>query len=320
MKYDINYATSVLVLPRDALLDKLCEAGETEIKFLIRFASDEELRGDYDKHADSLASELKCERSDVDSALAYWRGAGVISCSQNDEKKRKVARHSSLPSYTGEELSRIIDENGLSMIIDECQRITGRVFNATEINRIAALNSYLGLEPEFILLLFVYCANKGKTTLKYIEKTAYDLYDIGIDSTDKLEEHIKKEEQAKSLEVKLRKMFGYGDRALTPTEKKYFRSWSEELHYGEDIIREAFNITIEKTNKVALAYLNKILCNWYEHGYKTTEDVQNALMEYEKSKEKKMSDSQDSFDVDEFFELSLKRSRDRIVQDTQGGQ
>lgn len=316
MKYEVNYENAVIVMPRDAILEKLTEAGEAEIKFLIRFLADDELRSDYELHADKAALDLKLERNALDAALSYWRGAGVISATKT--QKKKIAHHAALPTYTGEELSRIIDENGLSMIIDECQRITGRIFNATEINRIAALNSYLGLEPEFILLLFVYCSEKGKTTLKYIEKTAYDLYDAGVDKTDKLEEYIKKEEERKSLEFRLRTMFGIGERALTPSEKKYFSSWPLELGYGEDIIREAYNITVEKTGKPSLPYLNKILCNWAKLGFKTLDEIENSQKEYQSLNQHSES-SKDSFDVDEFFKLATKRSREKIVGST-GGQ
>lgn len=303
MKYNINYGNGVISLPA-ACLDKLSSAGENELKVLLAVCAGEE------DICTATALELSC----VESALSFWRGAGIISQSTVKAEK-KVARHATSPSYTGEELSRIIDENGLSTIIDECQNLTGRVFNITEVNRIAALNSYLGLSGEYILLLFSYCAEHGKTTLKYIEKTAYDLYDKGIDTTETLEEHIRREEEKHSLEGKLRRLFGWGDRSLTPTEKKYISTWSDEYGYSLDVIEEAYNITVEKTGKLSLPYLAKILSNWNDKGLKTLEDVKQSLAEYQKAKEEKQKDSTSSFDVDEFFELALKRSRDKILND-----
>ena len=300
MKYEINYGKGVVVLP-EAVLERLKDTGELELKVLIALISDTDI------------STLGYDEAKMETAIAYWRGTGILSGGKS-EKSRKVARHATTPTYTGEELSRIIDENGLAMIIDECQRITGKVFTITEVNRIAALNSYLGLEGEFILLLFTYCAEKGKLTLKYIEKTAYDLWDNGIDTTEKLEDYIRREEEKHALEAKLRSLFGFGDRALTPAEKKHFASWSEEYGYGIDIITEAYNITVEKTGKLSLPYLSKILSNWYGKGLMTLCDVQASLMEYAKSKED-TSKSNSSFDIDEFFELALKRSKDNIFND-----
>lgn len=295
-------------------MKKLPDAGAAELKFLIAFASDAALREDYEANADSLCDELNLERAALDSALAFWRGAGIITAGNSEKKpkERKVHRHTAAPVYTGEELSKIIDENGLAYVIDECQRITGKIFNATEINRIAALNSYLGMSAEHILLLFAYLCERGQVSLKFVEKTAYNLYDNGIDSIEGLEEYIKNEEEKRSIEGKLRTLFGWGERALTPTEKRHIAQWSDEFNYTLDIITEAYNITVEKTGKLALAYLSKILANWHSHGYKTLEDVQNALREYEQSK-KAGENAAKSFDSDEFFELALKRSREKLA-------
>ncbi len=303
MKYKINYGNGVVSLPA-AALERLAHAGEAELKVLLALCSG----------CEDIAALTGCDEASVNAAVAYWRGAGIIS---GEEKTtgRKVARHATTPTYTGEELSRIIDENGLAMIIDECQSLTGRVFNITEVNRIAALNSYLGLSGEYILLLFSYCAEHGKNTLKYIEKTAYDLYDRGIDSTEGLEEYIRREEDKHSLEGKLRKLFGLGERSLTPAEKKHIATWSDEYNYSYDIIEEAYNITVEKTGKLSLPYLSKILSNWHGKELRTLEDVKASLERYEQEKAAEQQNSGSSFDVDEFFELALKRSRDKILND-----
>lgn len=311
MKYEVNYGNGVVVLPK-SVTDKLASVGEAELKFLIRILADEELLNDYEANADNVAGELKLSRAELDSALAYWRGADIISASAK-KGTRKVARHATIPSYTGEELSRIIDENGLAMIIDECQHILGKVFNVTEVNRIAALNSYLGLDPEYILLLFSYCQSKDKASLKYIEKLAYDLSDNGINTPEKLEIYIKNEEERKSLEGRLRILFGWGERSLTPAEKKHIQQWNGEYGYGEDIIREAYNITVEKTGKLSLPYLAKILANWHDKGYKTLDEIHSAIDSYTKEKEIKNQENTASFDVDEFFELALKRSKEKML-------
>ncbi|MBQ3183550.1 MAG: DnaD domain protein [Clostridia bacterium] len=303
MKYEINYGNGVVCVPVSAL-DKLSQAGETELRVLLALCSG----------AEDIASATGLEEASIASSLAFWRGAGIIS-GEKKTAERKVSRHATVPTYTGEDLSRIIDENGLSAIIDECQSLTGRVFNITEVNRIAALNSYLGLSGEYILLLFSYCAEHGKTTLKYIEKTAYDLYDRGIDSTEALEEYIRREEAKHTLENKLRKLFGWGERTLTPSEKKHISTWSDEYNYTFDIIEEAYFITIEKAQKFSIQYLSKILYNWNNSNLRTLEDVKASLARYEKAKSEEQQNTGSSFDVDEFFELALKRSRDKILND-----
>lgn len=307
MKYNINYGNGVVVLPH-SVIDRLDNTAELELRVLLLLASDNNISPDI------IAHKLGTDIQAVETALSYWRGAGIIS--QNGSvKEKKIARHTSDISYSGEELSNILDENGLREVIEAAGNIIGKVFsNQTEISRIAALNSYLGLDGEFILLLFAHCHEKGKDSLKYIEKTAYDLYDRGVDTVEKLEEHIRREEEFHSLENKLRTLFGMGDRAFTPTEKKHFTTWFEEYNYGIEVITEAYDITVEKTGKLSLPYLAKILLNWHNKGLVTIDDVRKSLSDYEKAREEK-KEGNSSFDIDEFFELALKRSKDNILND-----
>lgn len=317
--YKINYGSSVMVIPKEAVLKKLPTAGEAELKFLLMFlACDSDIK-DYEAICEEMTKKVSLTRAELDSALAFWRGAEIITEANKLHKSdKKVSKHATLPSYTGEELSRIIDENGLSTVIDECQRLLGKVFNVTEVNRIASLNSYLGLSSDFILMLFVYCSEQGKLSLKYIEKTAYELYDKGVDSLEKLEEYIKVQEQKHSLESKLRTLFGWGERSLTPSEKKHISQWNDEFSYDIEIITEAYNITVNNTNKFSLPYMSKILSNWYSKGFKSLLDVKSAVEAYEKEKNEKKNEPKDSFDADEFFELALKRSREKMADYTGG--
>ena len=52
--------------------------------------------------------------------------------------------------------------------------------------------------------------------------------------------------------------------------------------------------------------MNKVLQNWYNSGYKTLDEVDNALAEYRRTHENGTTES--SFDTDEFFEAALRRS------------
>lgn len=57
------------------------------------------------------------------------------------------------------------------------------------------LADYLKLDFEHILMIFTFCKNKGKTSVHYIVKTAYTLYNEGIDNRAAFEEYVKKAEE-----------------------------------------------------------------------------------------------------------------------------
>ncbi len=318
MKLILNYGTDVFVLPRIAA-ENLGQADANDLKTLLLLASDPELRQNCD--CGEIAKRIGCRRDKAEASLRFWNESGVIAqegcaCKEEtpaeDAKRGKKLPSDEIPVYTGEELEHLLDENTGSRrkMLDECQNIAGKVFNVLETNKVIALSEYLGLENEHILMLFAYCRARGKTSVHYIERTAYNLYNEGVDSLAKLEIYIKAKEVYESEEGKLRKLFGFGERALTPGEKTYIRRWTSEFCFEHEILEKAYEITVENTrdSKVSLAYMNRILDNWHTAGYKTPAEIDAALEAYKTGRENTGSNGKGSFDTDEFYALALKRS------------
>ena len=75
------------------------------------------------------------------------------------------------------------------------------------------------------------------------------------------------------------------------------------MGYGHEVIRLAYEATVDAIGKPSIAYANTILERWYAEGYRTTEDVTNAMEAYRRQK---MGGS--SFDIDDFFKAALKNT------------
>ena len=166
------------------------------------------------------------------------------------------------------------------------------------------LYDYLGLEADYILLLCAHCASLGKTSLRYIEKTAVGLFDDGITKYNELETYFEYFDTARSMEGKLRRLFGMGERAFTKKEKSTFIKWVS-WGYTYEIVEKAYETMVDSINKVSTLYIDRILENWHNAGYKTIEEIDLGLEEYKK---KKKASEKGSFDTDDFFEAALKRS------------
>lgn len=348
MKIELTFNSDVFVLP-GTVISKLSTAGEKELKFLLAFAATPEIRSNtlvsdeaLTRVIDSIVAEIGLQRSDADLALAFWRGAGIIRFSDissenrdeadkneavshaeelNDKcNEKKLLRIDSPPDYTGEEIENIFQKDiNLKGLIEECQKIVGKVFTPHEISKIVALSDYLKLEHEHILLLFSYCSERGKTSIAYIEKTAYNLYNEGIDSLTAFEDYLKRKEIQNENDTRIRKLFGFGGRTITPRERKFFDTWFNEYAMSFEMIERAYQITVDNTEKLSLPYLNKILSNWHDAGYKTIDDIDAALEIYKQNKascdSSNSQPSEGSFDTDQFFELALKRSSE-LMQET----
>lgn len=329
MTWEIEYGKGVLALPAEvmAYLDK---ADHLTLKLYMRLASDPALRASFDPAA--FAKSYAVTPQTVERALEFWCNAGLlvkgdeacdgktavmaspipakVSVSQktapNGETVTVVT--GGMPNYSGKEIEAIMTgDPTLSLLVEECQRIAGKMFGAHEITRLLGMADYLRLDHESILLLFAYAARIEKCSVAYVEKMAVGLVQEGINTYSAIEGYIAQKEKLHTVEGVLRKLAGLGSRAFTAKEKKFLAKWSE-LGISEELMALAYEVTVNNTGGFAFPYMNKVLLNWREAGYTTASEVNDAIAAY---RDKKDSESGASFNVDEFFEAALRRSYER---------
>jgi len=75
------------------------------------------------------------------------------------------------------------------------------------------------------------------------------------------------------------------------------------MKYDTEVIRLAYEATVNAIGKASISYTNTILERWFAEGYKTVEDVTAAMEEYRR---KKLGGS--SFDADEVLNAMLKKT------------
>lgn len=321
MKFLFNNTENGITLP-PSVVGKLSAASDVEVRVLLYAAALAQQTTSFDANDIQAVSGL--DLTEIIIALQFWRGADVIfvegtspvntyaPTAELPKTEKKTLQKNEIPSYSGEEIARLFDENGeIKMLIDECQKIAGKMFNPLEINKIVSLYDYLGLSSEYIMLLYNYCKGKGKTVVHYVEKTAFNLYDEGIDTAEKLQEYIKYKEQLDSAAGQIRKIFGMGTRKISKQQEGFIDCWTNTWGFSFALIEYAYEITANSTPNPTMNYTNKILMNWHNKGIKTIEEAKAESFEFKKSKQK-VADKPQSFDNDEFFEAALKRSYENL--------
>ena len=327
MKYKINYGSRVAVIPESAI-EALGRAGANDLKVLIALCAQ---NGAVD--AKKLSKAASCGEDEVRESLSFWRGTGVIEAidgkesakanyteekeedsgsAEENKAEEKVATPAKklrgadeLPKYTSDQLADILEERQeTAALIDECQRIMGKVFNLKEINVLMGLVDYLQLDCEYIMMLLTYCVSIGKKTLHYAEKLAFALYDEGITQGEQLAEELRRREASASAEGKIRSLFCIGERAFTTKEKKFISAWINDMGYSIEIIEKAYEVTADATGKGSFAYANSILERWNAAGLRTLSEIEESY----KSGEGVSKPTTGSFDTDSFFEAAVKRS------------
>ncbi len=328
MEWKWNYGQGVLVLPSTV---PEADATPEQLRVLLWLASDPTL---FAKPA-QLARLAGADRDEIGEILDFWQSVGVLSDGKEAQESKKaqrkptdkpaksatdtkkttsateakpafLARADELPNYSTAELSDLLEKSqSLRMLVNEAQNIWGKVFNPYEAQLLVGLSDYLRLDNEYILLLLAHSKRIGKKSLREVERYALRLVDDGVTDAAALEEFVKRTEARRTLQGKIRAMFGLGSRSFTAKENAMLDNWIS-YGYGEDIIRRAYEITVGAINEPSLPYANSILERWHSEGLDTAAQI-DAKLDAEREK-KGQAVMTGSFDTDDFFEAALKRS------------
>lgn len=305
----------------------ICKADDCDMKVLLAIAMlAKKTTGE--ASVNDVCKSLEMNLSDVKASLKFWRGAGVIEDVEEKENSKDNDAESSVGSsaahregalehsnvaeeYSTGELADIINNRVVTpVLIDEAQRIFGKIFRTYDIGILVGIVERLGFEEEAVLMMLTYLANKGKKTMRYAELMAMSFHDEGITDTASVSERISRMEHSKETIALIKKMYGIGDRELTTSENRYFSKWTEKFDYNIEVIRLAYDITVDNTHEPAPRYSNTILEKWYAEGLRTADEVRKYLDR--QAAEKSGSTVTKSYDTDDFFEAALKRSYEEL--------
>ncbi len=349
MAIEIQYGNGVVVLPAK-VVGAWQSAEKSDISVLLTLLSDTALCARYGQEGsvETVAQIAGCTEDEVRAAVAFWRGAGVISVSAEKKQaklqkkqtgtqaqpKEHVAaeqpkaetsaadgaallkKSDDLPKYTTAELGNLLEQRPETAgLLTECQNLFGKLFSTHEINTVLGLTDYLGLECEYVLILVThyctYCKQLDKRpSVRGLEKLAISLYDRGVTDMNALQEELLRQEELQKTESRLRSLFGIGARALTAKEKKAFSTWLHTYAFDMEMITLAFETGADATTDISVAYVNSILDRWNAEGIRTPDAVKadKDARDAKRSGKGKAEQSAGSFDTDDFFDAAMRRS------------
>ncbi len=330
MDWKWNFGQSVLVLPAQVLET---DATLEQLRVLLWLANDMSLL----HKPTQLAKLAQTTTAGVTDALEFWRGCGVlegeaaqampvarkksnaatVAATPKREKieqdiptpRAPLQRADELPTYTTTELADMLEQReSLRGLVDESQKLFGKIFTAHELNILLGMVDYLCLSEEYILLLLAHCKRVEMKSLRNVEKYAISLLDEGVTTATQLDAHLQQAEARHTLEGRVRAMFGINTRSFTSKEKKMLDAWIG-FGYGEEIIRMAYEVTVNATGNASIPYANSILTRWHEAGMKTSEDVERLIAQEKAEREGAQATKVgSSFEADDFLEAAIQRS------------
>ena len=132
-------------------------------------------------------------------------------------------------------------------------------------------------DEEVMIALFGYCFDKSALHKNYVQTVAEAWSQNNIKTFNDLDIYYEKQEKLKLIAKTISKKLGLS-RSLTQYEFAYIEKWNIDFGYGLDVIEIALKRTTSKANP-NFDYLDKLLTDWHDRGFKTPNEVQNFLSE-----------------------------------------
>ena len=147
-------------------------------------------------------------------------------------------------------------------IYNHIEQIISRPITYIEKTTITSILNSTNIKPDVLLMVFEYCIKIDKMSIRYVKSICNDWNKKNIHTHELAEEHLKNIQQSKSNYYNISKIFGINNRTLSEWEKNYIDKWFTDFNFSQDIIKEAYNKTIDNIGKISFPYINKILSDW----------------------------------------------------------
>lgn len=227
---------------------------------------------DKDYSVNLLTNLLNLPEQTVRDGLYYWISRGVLT-----SKTVKAKENTVQPTVIAtKEIKAPVHQNDreLKFLLDSLESVLKRPVTSSDLKTISYIYDYYRLPADVILMAVQYSVDQGKNSIKYIESVCIHWYQEGITTYTAVEEYLLQAKNRRDHENQVKQIFGIAGRKLIASEEKFIRTWFEDYHFDASVIQLAFERTIKNTGKIAFAYTNRILQNWFEKGLHTVDQIQ----------------------------------------------
>lgn len=195
---------------------------------------------------------------------------------QNDTEDKPKARR----SYSASEVSKFKENQDVIQLLYVAERYMGRNLNRSDINVLLYIYDELHFPVELVEYLIEYCISNNHTSNRYIEKTALNWADEGIDTVEKAKANVT---LYSNVCYPILKAFGISGRVPVKHEKDLIIKWTNNYGFSMDIILEACERTMKTATPPSFNYADSILTKWYQHGIRTKADIEPLDREHVKN-------------------------------------
>lgn len=185
------------------------------------------------------------------------------------------------PKFTKKDIDKVLRDEDWEDILYQVETLFEKPVSQADTQSLLYIYDTLGFSVDLFEYLIEYCTTMKKKNCRYLEATAIGWYQDGIKTKAQAKE------QYALMDGVCRVFFktlGIKRNAPTTIEQEFFKTWTKDYGYGEDIIEEACKRAILNTTNPTIKYVNGILSAWHNAGIQDFEGIHQADIAHEKAK------------------------------------
>ncbi len=337
MEFKINPLafSGIFPVPNAVVDDNIRLAGLVQLKvilYMLRHSNDGEL------NAQKIAAALFIPEEEVKDALVFWleRGVLVSELSQaqppvhveaqktekaepqpqknEEEKTKKTVEEIHIPKPSHDQIAaRCSESEDVRTLFQEAQSAMGKTIGYDGQSVLLMLYDSYGLPIEVILMAIEYASSMNKLSFAHISRIGRIWSELEIDSIEGANEYIEEHTVVDETWQKLRTMTEITNRNPTEKQRRMLTVWVKEYGYNADIIYYAYEETIERTGKMSMPYMDRIIRSWHEKGVKTVTDIEAERIKWQTQQQSKLSQgkkapakkAEASYDTDAYMRKAI---------------
>ena len=285
-KLDCGILNGIFAVPNSVVDNYIKLANEAAIKVLLYVLR----HGGENLSSKRIAAALNLTEDRVEEAFVFWGNANIFTgkaetasepssadpapcpeINQAAKKKTIVPDRSQYNISPSEIAEKIESSEKMKDFFITAESIFGEPMNHTQQRSFIHLLEYLDISAEVLLMIIAYAVKSSKKSVKYIEKVAYDFMDRGINTLELAQKEIKILEEKNSYIGKIKSIFGINTNFSTK-QKNIVNDWLKKS-VDIEMVKCAFDVTIDHGMGANIPYANGILKNWENDGITTPEQV-----------------------------------------------
>lgn len=187
-------------------------------------------------------------------------------------------------SYTLEDIAAFQENPESRQLLFAAQQYIKRTISGPEIKTLLFIYDRLGFALDLTDYLLQYCIGQGQKSFRIIEQTAIRWYEAGIVNIKQAKSFQQAQRFSVDQNTSIEIMRLLGKQGLpAKKEQEYINRWIVECAYSMELIEEACNRTVMKTDTNRFSYANSILESWRNESIRSLKEL-NAAEAARKSK------------------------------------